>query len=417
MGNLSSKPTSRRCSGFTFLEVVIAMVIVGILGSALARFVDFDAANKAAADLGYQAVEARWKTIQVEKIADTVSSKSAAFPSLADLSGYVQASASEPAPDTAPVLVDWRWEAGMHRGFGYAWASYPSGQPLITSDFRCDPAANYISPAYRDSAAVFMSNSSSTSAYYLMIHDYVTALSGQTEDSPLDSMAPHCEINYSFSVFQDNRSSWSSTLRTWPDPWGMKGTLTHWSYSPVGYTRTTSTNTVSNGIVSSVISPQEAFTYNLTNNKRYQTTPQADSYRLDCSSYQSRYGTEYRLAGVTHETQWNGMVTSGWKPASDPVQTTIQTTPFTIRYNDMNLAVDHGPTAKFGRCERVGPAPALPPATDGNPGNPPPKADLSGLCVAKGWSVATFKADGAPTSAATDLVARISSPTEDSSCE
>lgn len=74
--------------------------------------------------------------------------------------------------------------------------------------------------------------------------------------------------------------------------------------------------------------------------------------------------------------------------------------------------------ASGGRyCERVGAAPILPPATDGNPGNPAPKADFSGFCVAKGWSVQTFKPDGSPTTVASDQVAKMSKPQAAASCE
>lgn len=424
MGHLSSKPISSRCSGFTFLEVVIAMVIVGILGSALARFVDFDAANKAAADLGYQSVEARWKTIQVEKISDTVSSKSTAFPSLADLSGYVEASASEPAPDTAPMLVDWTWNKSKLLPIIFSGAPAPIngavGGYILSSEyndesklFRCSNAWDFINPLAANGNVYIHLPGVTGSETHWKLNSFSASTADAYEDVPATDPSPRCTLSMNLDHLYRNHLSGTVPL------FGARGKWTR-----VDITGASESSIVYDPPYSGAFAPPpptvkarpwEYWPSLVTSPAVAEMTPSADQFRYDCSFYSQKYGVPYRIKDSTPGAA--GAETGAWTGGTDVSfeGEFVALTPRKI--GDGRLYINKNTPSRSGVCERVGPAPAVPPATDGNPGNPPPKADFSGLCVAKGWSVATFKADGSPTSAATDLVARISSPTEDSSCE
>jgi prepilin-type N-terminal cleavage/methylation domain-containing protein len=388
MGIVSEHPTSARSAGFTFLEVVIAMVIVAILGSAVARFVDFDAANKAAAELGYQGVETRWKAIQVEKISDTVSSKSTALPSIAELSGYVEASTAEEAPDELPVLYSysyWMLVPYDPRETSTVFSTDLLGyRPLTSPPFGTginwqDPNGDGVSSC--EELASGMADPRFVKIQ-LSSYAYVTEMSVQrTAD---DLQVPH----------------------TNPVPGCLVRSISYRRWCTMGATCQNVESDVPPAAANLGFSKTQNVVQTYDTDRSYNRRLSPSFYRYSCKGHSDRYGVEYALPANMSLDAPRQLNITRTRVSDDPIY-------YEQSYNPVY------PPAPItnAKCVRQGPAPAVPPATDGNPGNPPPKADFSGLCVAKGWSVATFKPDGTPTSSATDPVARIASPTEDASCD
>jgi type II secretory pathway pseudopilin PulG len=149
-----------------------------------------------------------------------------------------------------------------------------------------------------------------------------------------------------------------------------------------------------------------------------------NTVQLTCEPYSERHGVEYRLTNnpfgtISGRQDLSQVRTFDTGSAFDQTLTSISPDPEVTAYYEQRIHQSYlthwfAPNAK---CERVGPAPELPPAVPADPGSPgkyPLAADGSGWCVGPGRKLPAFSDEnGTPTSSHSDVVREIAADAVD----
>ena len=150
----------------------------------------------------------------------------------------------------------------------------------------------------------------------------------------------------------------------------------------------------------------------------------ANYFYYDCTGYKRRYGVPYVIRA-------GNLLASNGKEVMTPNQMTSVTS-FEISatrqlisgdpaapnmYTDMyeqSGGIKYPERHQAAYCERVGPAPALPPSDPGDPGAYPMAQDGSGYCLSPGRKLPTYRdGSGTPTSSASDSVVELATEAVD----
>jgi hypothetical protein len=339
-------------------------------------------------------------------------------PALGDVVGFRPEVVAEPAPDTAPMLMDWKWNSSnlVPAPFRIVGGTVPWSQkytlPMITAeeiaalpDFRCTNERDFLNPEALDGNVV-----SSTSLLYHKVNFLSTTLSGPMEDIPADAPAPKCTF-----IFDIEQFSVASSYGV--HPWmglGLRGVKSHYHRDGMGYNGTSEYYWSGSLVITpiSTVSSWEYVNYGGSPAQEREADVSANRYRLDCSSYSSRYGVPYRIKGARHSLS-NGLETSAWLNSYQTFED--------VRHLDAENKVGFGMTyvnrantALNGVCERQGPAPVPPPADPGDPGAYSMAADHSGYCLSPGRKLPTYRdSAGTPTSSAADPVVELATEAVD----
>lgn len=422
------KRRREKSGGFTAVETVVAVVVLSILSAyAIPKLFGLkDQADATEETLKIKDIEAR-HTQEILK-----AGKRGYRPRLGDVVGFRPEVVSEPTPETAPLLVDYSFaffsesptsttpEGGwiaIHPGIGSGSRSdafdYPASDEQMLCDgvqiwrrFRntSDPTRSYLIPS---TPSVFQARSFEASI-----------VSGGPSSGALPSdEIPKCRAIYrSISVTNiaaNQTQTYLDALRARPGhvEWiSSTGRLYHYSdLSPVREDWTLRSMADAPGTSSRVrdILPQK--------------------WRATCTPHVEKYGAPYVLSGLTNgwsttlPTHFggtgirsmagdNGKEKSHWGHVAGTNLRVIQEDP-------LISAVDGRPLTEIlggARCERVGEAPAPPPADPGDPGAYPMATDGSGYCLSPGRKLPTYRdSSGTPTSSASDPVVELATEAVD----
>lgn len=407
--------------GFTAIEVVVTAVVLAILAAyATPKLFGLkDQAKEAEETLKIQDIASRHAKEMLEQ-----GKRSGSLPTLGGTVGFREPVVAEPAPDTAPMLVDWNFPGFLHpsgrinkttwtdTSFDASDLFYVGSKYSSDGVFRCDNPNLYANPRYDGSAVI---QQGTPALYFHMFNreDLSLARRGALEDAPVSQAAPTCQVNLKFRVF-----SVASSYGLFPSPWNAKGYYEEHTITPTGMTaRRVHAPIGLYAGTESVVSVSQPY---LTSGNSVEIW--ANSFRFDCSSYSAIYGVPYVIRGLTgfsaaELAAWHGQETAtswvglGTTPPSYALEQ-ISSSPVMNRVN--LLLQQRYPTRNLGYCERQGPAPAVPPSDPGDPGAYPMSTDGSGYCLSPGRKLPTYR-DGAgtPTTSPSDPVAELATDAVD----
>lgn len=420
-----SRKIARR-NGFTAIETVVSVVVLAILAAyATPKLFGLkEQADATEETLKIKDIEAR-HTQEILK-----AGKRGVNPTLGDVVGFRPEVTAEPAPDTAPMLVDWTWRRTIlteprhlrTSNLQQSTAGYMS--PSIFGDLylKCKDVPLHINPlavngytrGYQtnelwDSYSGSFTETTNPNMYY-RLNSFTATQLGPSEAVPASEPAPKCDLFidvYKFTVITGSYPQ---------DPLfgNMRGVRTH---------VVTNATTYSLNGGSEIYSSWEEVSGGTAYHHR-EGTPSATHFSYDCSPYSQRYGVKYVIRNVQ---PWGSGVlsTSNGLEKSATYMDSVSTSGAFTHYNSSGVGVVassttwltntfNGKPDRNGYCERVGPPPEAPPSDPGNPGIYPMAADGSGYCLSPGRKLPTYKdSTGTPTSSASDSVVELATEAVD----
>jgi prepilin-type N-terminal cleavage/methylation domain-containing protein len=409
-----------RRNGFTAAETVVTVVVLAILAAyATPKLFGLkEQADATEETLKIKDIEAR-HTQEMLK-----AGKRGSNPTLGDVVGFRPEVVAEPAPETAPMLVDYSFRIRLYYSTNsfYKDLGYTANSGTIrTSDTTRwgDPDGDGSSSCEEIVTGIqlgtispkrFGTNGSSATiglgvkGESLLDAVRVTAL-GASQDVGVTDTIPSCRVDSS-KFYKWGNSNIETPLI--PSVWGEPY---------LGYVPST-LPWVSD-------SPLHESLFSLTPANVYVRNVAPNSYRYDCSSYSNRYGAPYLTRGLpSSPTGLNGrettpfvtLVSSLTLIASGAQVTQYFGGPYSpATGNVYDLIPTSSPfSSPSSYCERVGPAPSVPPSDPGDPGAYPMAADGSGYCLSSGRKLPTYRdSSGTPTSSSADPVVELATEAVD----
>lgn len=383
-----------RRNGFTAIETVVTVVVLAILAAyATPKLFGLkDQADATEETLKIKDIEAR----HTQEILNA--GKRGSNPTLGDVVGFRPEVVAEPAPDTADVMVDWSFFVRFAVGTSTSFAAENLGIPMsyITSGSVTqweDPNNDGLATCEelvsggRGKLAWFSGGNSPSVKKGMGVlrpleDDFVVESLGVSIGAPASAAPPQCRANR-ISV-----SRWRST-------------------AAAGYQRHILDDIEQTEEYVSVLPQWESVTWQSPGITTTLKTIAPERYRFTCSPASEKYGTKYELKGHTAAQLHPDKDKSTWMGTTRSL-VSLGTTPASY---EQIAAV---PTVGTRYCERVGPAPAVPPADPGNPGIYPMAADGSGYCLSPGRKLPTYRdGSGTPTSSASDSVVELATEAVD----
>lgn len=417
-----------KAGGFTALEIIVTVVVLSILSAyAVPKLFGLkDQADEAEETLKIQDIASKHAKEMLEQ-----GKRNGSLPTLGGTVGYRPEVVSEPAPATAPLLVDYSFAF-----FSETPTSTPEGgwigiHPGVGPDSRTDafdyPAAD--EQMLCDGAQIWsrFKGTGDPTSYYIPVSPNVLQARGFeasiVSGGPSSGALPTDEIPKCRAIYRSIRvtnisatqtATYLAALRARPGhvEWiSPTGRLFHYSALTLVMEDWTLRS------MSDAPAPGAARVRDILPQK----------WRATCSAHVQRYGAPYVLRGLvngwnsTLPTHFggtgirsmagdNGKEKSHWGSVEGTNLRVLQESP-------LISAIDGRPLTEIlggAYCERVGEAPVPPPADSGNPGAYPMASDWSGYCLGKGRKLPTYKdGNGTPTASATDPVAELATEAVD----
>lgn len=378
-----------RRNGFTAIETVVTVVVLAILAAY---------ATPKLFGLKEQA-DATEETLKIKDIEERhtqeilKAGKRGSNPTLGDVVGFRPEVVAEPAPDTAPVLIDYSF------GFSTSFGTSPSIQTIVVRENSTTSFMDNVEQVTcgTETSALFTPN-----AYYTanggaiwtskLITSTFELVSGSVHSVAPGTPVPKCRGSITgYQGWCNNTPAACGVAaaphHTWIDGSGNPRTI----YSPL----TDSTLAYAHG----------SYNGGLSTIGWLRDLP-ASKWRLTCASHSSDYGVSYLIKGASGTS--NNLEKGVWQAVAWTYLGQIQSSP---RYD----AADGVPPSVGGAyCERVGPAPAIPPAAPGFLGAYPMAADYSGYCLSQGRKLPTYRdGSGTPTDSSSDPVVELATEAVD----
>lgn len=342
-------------------------------------------------------------------------------PTLGDVVGFRPEVVAEPAPETAPMLVDWTWNKSKLLPIIFSGAPAPIngavGGYILSSEyndesklFRCSNAWDFINPLAANGNVYIHLPGVSGSETHWKLNSFSASTADAYEDVPATDPSPRCTLSMNLDHLYRNHLSGTVPL------FGARGKWTR-----VDITGASESTIVYDPPYSGAFAPPpptvkarpwEYWPSLVTSPAVAEMTPSADQFRYDCSFYSQEYGVPYRIKDSTPGAA--GAETGAWTGGTDVSfeGEFVALTPRKI--GDGRLYINKNTPSRSGVCERVGPAPETPPADPGAPGAYPMATDGSGYCLSPGRKLPTYKdGSGTPTESSSDPVVELATEAVD----
>lgn len=386
-----------RRNGFTAIETVVTVVVLAILAAyATPKLFGLkEQADATEETLKIKDIEARHSQEMLK------AGKRGSNPILGDVVGFRPEVVAEPAPDTAPMRVSYGYsfqfnpdQYGGSTGAMYISTGYPrdtsaQGGSGVWFDPDDDGISTCSELSSLDFRAKLMTIRGMVLGFFVGEDDSIrTSSTSSDRDLLLTDPIPRCRIE------RVAYRRWRTTVAT------------GYVYQDIPELPTTSYKYMTENFFGDM-------PYGKNSAGRFFRTIAPNHFSYDCRSYSRSYGVQYVIKGSADARMNNKEHLTRAESAGLSIVFAVNSTDVEIvgsspvQYDKVPNAINTSSHSSV-HCERVGPAPAVPPSDPGDPGVYPMAADGSGYCLSPGRKLPTYKdSAGTPTSSASDSVAEL----------